>query len=197
MPSHVIEAYKRRRDFERRLGILGFWGGLLCLLLDMATPFPTPVRGAMTLWWLLIIGAGVIFWILSKRYPEKEILELAKQHNGELTVPDVTGALGVDAEFARQILGRMQYLREAVHAESEGGGESWFFLNTSNRTRDKGRIIGLARQHGGTLLVDQVTRETGLDWELAEELLAELEADRYFHRHTADDRPDEWILRGR
>jgi hypothetical protein len=93
-------AYKARRKLLRAIGAIGFWGGAIFLLLDVTTPFPTPVRGAYATWWLLVVAAGAVLWVLSRRLPTLELIDLAEQHNGQLTIPTVMQDLSLPTSMA-------------------------------------------------------------------------------------------------
>lgn len=103
MGFSLIE-FKRGRRRKRMAGILLFWGGIAMLMLDMATPFPTPMRGQFAAWWLIVIAVGAAFWITSKRLPLEETIEVAKYCRGELKVPDLTSELNVTLDTAERIL---------------------------------------------------------------------------------------------
>ncbi len=98
--STRIIAYKAKRKLLRMIGALGFWGGALLLLLDVTTPFPTPIRGGYAMWWLLVVAGGAVVWVLSRRLPNVELIDLAEMHNGELSIPTVMQEMSLPASMA-------------------------------------------------------------------------------------------------
>ena len=120
--------FKRKRARRRVVGALLFWGGLLLLLVDMTTMFPTPIRGQYALWWLVVVAGGVWFWVASKRLPLEETIEIAKEpmYFGELRVTELTGELNISLETAESIL---QALVRKGYARLEDRGETrvWVF----------------------------------------------------------------------
>jgi hypothetical protein len=97
-------AFKAKRKVLRMTGAIGFWGGSLFLLLDVTTPFPTPVRGAYAMWWLLVVALGAVLWILSRRLPNLELIDLAEMHNGELSIPTVMQEMSLPLSMATAAL---------------------------------------------------------------------------------------------
>ena len=119
-------AFKRGRRRKRIGGIVLFWGGLAMLMLDMATSFPTPMRGQFAAWWLIVIAAGAAFWITATRLPLEETIEVAKYCRGELKVTDLTSELDVTIDTAERIL---VALERKGYARMEARGEThvWVF----------------------------------------------------------------------
>ena len=99
-----IMAFKARRKLLRMIGAIGFWGGAIFLLLDVTTSFPTPVRGAYATWWLLVVGAGAVIWVLSRKLPTVELIDLAQRHNGRLSIPTVMQELSLPSSMAAAAL---------------------------------------------------------------------------------------------
>lgn len=124
--SFSLEQFKNRRRRMNKWGMRLFWGGLGFMALDMMTPFPTHLRGAFAVWWVVVIGAGAVLWLLSKKLPTSETLDIAREHQGELRVTDLTSELNVTTGTARKILTRLEedgYARAEVHTDS--GGENY------------------------------------------------------------------------
>jgi len=126
-------AFKRSRRRKRLGGIVLFWGGIAMLMLDMATPFPTPMRGQFAAWWLIVIAVGAAFWMSSKRLPLEETIEVAKYCRGELKVPDLTSELNVTIDTAERIL---VALERKGYARMEARGEThvWVFPDIATKT---------------------------------------------------------------
>jgi hypothetical protein len=121
-----IKAFKARRKLLRTLGGLGFWGGAATLLMDVTTPFPTPVRGAYAMWWLLVVAAGAVVWIVSRKLPSLELIDLAEFHNGELSIPTVMQELSLPQSMAAAALDAMVSDDLASEAQSENQ-RIWIF----------------------------------------------------------------------
>ena len=113
--------FKKDRRRKRLAGIVLFWGGLVLLVLDMTTTFPTPVRGQYAAWWLVVVAAGTGLWLSAKRLPLEETVEVAKYCRGELAVTDLTGELNVTIGTAERIL---EALARKGYAKLEQRGET-------------------------------------------------------------------------
>ncbi|MBN1671144.1 MAG: hypothetical protein JXR37_08940 [Kiritimatiellae bacterium] len=146
--SARIGIYRSKRFLQEKLGALGFWGGALLLLVDMTTPFPTPVRGAYAMWWLLVVGAGGAAWILSRRIPVEETLQLAEESGGALTIPVVSRELGLPVKMASCTLRAMCDCGEAEEVET-GQSRTWFFFNTNHGNGRLTRALDFAQRTGG------------------------------------------------
>ena len=127
MAFSLVE-FKRKRTTRRVCGALLFWLGLLALLADMTTEFPTPARGQYALWWLIVVAFGAYVWISSRRLPLEEVIEVARQpmYFGELRVTEVTSEFNVSLETAERIL---IALVKKGYARIEDRGETrvWVF----------------------------------------------------------------------
>ncbi len=101
-----LEAFKAKRLRQRLIGAIMFWGGLLFLMADVTTNFPTPMKGQYALWWLAVVGFGAWSWIRSKRLPLEETIEIARQPSyfGEMRITELTSELNVSLETAEEIL---------------------------------------------------------------------------------------------
>ncbi len=123
-----LQQFKAARRRKRIIGILAFWAGLFLFLLDVFTSFPTPIRGAFTLWWLAVIAIGGIMWMASKRLPLEETVEIARKplYGGELMVTNLTGELNTNLSTAEKIL---KALEAKGYARREDRGETsvWVF----------------------------------------------------------------------
>lgn len=131
--SARITAYKAKRKLLRMTGAIGFWGGALFLLLDVTTPFPTPVRGAYAMWWLLVVAAGAVIWMLSRKLPNLEIIDLAEMHNGELSIPTVMQDLRLPTSMAAAALDAM--VADDLASETQVGKRRiWVFHGIDDNT---------------------------------------------------------------
>ena len=131
--SARITAYKAKRKLLRMTGAIGFWGGALFLLLDVTTPFPTPARGAYAMWWLLVVAAGAVIWVLSRKLPNLEIIDLAEMHNGELSIPTVMQELSLPPSMAATALEALA--GDDLARETQVGKQRiWVFHGIDNDT---------------------------------------------------------------
>ena len=119
-------AFKKNRRRKRWWGIALFWGGLALLILDMMTTFPTPVRGQYAVWWVLVVALGAVLWMMSKRLPLEETIEVAKYCRGELKVTDLTSELNVTLDTAERILMALAR-RGYAKIEDRGDTRVWIF----------------------------------------------------------------------
>ena len=137
MAFSLVE-FKRKRAVRRVCGSLLFWLGLLALLADMTTSFPTPVKGQYALWWLVVVAFGAYVWISSRRLPLEEVIEVARQpmYFGELRVTEVTSEFNVSLETAERIL---MTLVKKGYARIEDRGETrvWVFPEV----KDAGPVV--------------------------------------------------------
>lgn len=137
-----LNEFRRGRRRMRILGKVLFWGGLALVLLDMSTPFPTPMRGQYAVWWLIVVAAGVGFWLSAKRLPLEQTLEVAKYCHGELKVTDLTSELNVTLGTAEKILAA---LSRKGYARKEDRGETqvWVFPDVKDEIRRRQQNRGL------------------------------------------------------
>lgn len=119
-------AFKRSRRRNRLGGVVFFWGGLAMLMLDMTTTFPTPLQGPFVAWWLIVIAVGAALWIVSKRLPLEETIEVAKYCHGELKVTDLTSELNVTLDTAERILVALER-KGYARMEARGDIHVWVF----------------------------------------------------------------------
>jgi hypothetical protein len=123
-----LKQFRRKRALRRVWGGLLFWMGLLMLLADMTSEFPTPVRGAYALWWLILVAFGAYFWVSSRRLPLEETIQLAREpiYFGELRVTELTGELNISLETAERIFGAL-VRKGYARAEDRGDTRVWVF----------------------------------------------------------------------
>lgn len=127
-----IEEFRKKRKFKYKLGFALFLGGLICLILDCTTSFPTPIRGAYVYtWWVPIMTVGGIFYYLSKRLPLEEAIGIAKKHGNELTVIDLVGEMSVTLNTAEATLRKLQ--RKGYAKPQKRGQEIvWVFIESKS-----------------------------------------------------------------
>ena len=183
--STRIVAYKAKRRLLRTMGALGFWGGALFLLLDMTTPFPTPVRGGYAMWWLLVVIAGAVFWVLSRKLPNLELIDLADVYNGELSIPTVMQELGLPLSMATAALEGMAAddLAGEIHA---GRQRIWVFYGIDADNRLLVKTLQEARAHGGEFTVGVLAQALGVSLVKARTVLARAENEGYANKQAPD-----------
>lgn len=133
-----IEEFRKRRKFKYWFGSALFWGGLVLLILDCTTPFPTPVRAAYVYsWWIPIMTIGGIFYCLSKKLPLEEAMGIAREHNNKLTVTELVSELGVNIKTAEAVL---TALRKKGYAKPQKRGQIivWVFTESGDASSEMG-----------------------------------------------------------
>lgn len=125
MGFSLIE-FKKQRRIKRLSGILLFWGALAIFILDATTTFPTPIRGKYAVGWLIIVAIGAVLWIISKRLPLEQTIEVSKYCHGELKVTDITSELNVTIGTAERILGALER-KGYAKPEDRGDVRVWIF----------------------------------------------------------------------
>ena len=123
------KAFVASRRRIKRLGWIALYGGLICLILDVTTPFPTPVRGELALGlWIPVMLLGIVLLIIGHRLPLRETLLLADRHGGVLDVPTIVREFAVDPEDGRRILEKAcAKLGHAVHDDEPTGNRFYVF----------------------------------------------------------------------
>ena len=141
--AFTLFKFKAKRALNNKLGLIMFWGGLLMLLVDMTTAFPTPARGQYALWWLIIVAVGSYFWFESKKLPLEETLEIAAKYRGVLRIPQVVSELEVTIETAERILDALAKRKRAAPEkrpkDPKGYEAVWIFhdLTPGGMTEEK------------------------------------------------------------
>ena len=118
--------FRKKRKRKQKWGLILFWGGLLMLLLDITTPFPTPVRGAFALWWLIAVAAGAFVYMQSRRLLVEETVILAGNHDGEWKITDEVSELNISLGTASRILYSLERAEMAC-LEQRGDIHVWVF----------------------------------------------------------------------
>ena len=133
-----LSDFRNKRHTKHLIGLIGFWGGLILLCLDMTTSFPTPERGAYAIWWVPIIVIGAYFYIISRRLPLEEVIEIAsdQKYNGELRVHDVVHELGVNIGTAERILYALER-KGYASVENREDTQVWVFPDSKDRSRNR------------------------------------------------------------
>jgi hypothetical protein len=109
-----LENFRQQRLRRKRLGAWGFWGTVVFAMLDLTTPLPLVERGAFVFvsLTLMAIFAGVYY--LGVRLPLEETIEIARLHNNQLKITDLTRELNVTIGTAHRILTALVQQGQAV-----------------------------------------------------------------------------------
>lgn len=184
--STRILAYKAKRKLLGMIGALGFWGGALLLLLDMTTSFPTPARGAYAMWWLLVVALAVVFWVLSRKLPNLELIDLADEYKGELTISLVMQEMSLPVSMATAALEAMS--SDDLAGEIQLGKQRvWVFYNMDDDNRLLVKTMQQARAHGGRFTVPVLAQVLGVSLVKARTVLARAEDECYAQRQEPEE----------
>lgn len=132
--SFNLQEFKAKRNTYKWIGVCVFIGGLIFLVLDMETNFPTPVRGAYAMYWILIVVVGAEIWAYSKHLPLEETIGLADtpQHRGELRITEIINEMRVDISTAEKIVRKLEK-KGYVICELRGDITVWVFPNIKEK----------------------------------------------------------------
>jgi len=185
--STATEIYKAKRKMQEKISLLAVWGGALFLLVDMSTSFPTPARGAYAMWWLLVIGAGGVGWVQSRKLPVEQAIALADEHGGELTIPTMTMELGLPVTMAEKTLNALCECEQAM-AIHTGQRSTWLFFNTNAADSRLVRALEMIQDKGAELVAtDLVESDIARDLDEAESMLRELTTKGYVKSADTDE----------
>ena len=161
------------------LRTIGFWMVPISIgmfIIDWSSPFPTPVRGAGTIWWLFLFGAGAIIYWRSYRLPVDEMILIAPEYDGELNIPTVMQAIRCDQSTAETILKKL--VERGVAKKRERAGEDIWVLPSVYAHRLYEKVLEYGRRSGKVSPGELSTRfEMSLDE--AEKVLLELQNKGY------------------
>jgi hypothetical protein len=123
-PLPVASAYRSRRRRRLRAAYLVTLVSVVLFLLDMTTPFPTPVRGPFALWWVIGVIAGGWLHTRAGRLPIEEALLVARdaRYAGELQVTDLVSEFEIEIGAAEQTLALLEargYATVAVRDDAQ------------------------------------------------------------------------------
>ena len=139
-----------------------FFGGALMLVVDYTTKIPTAEKGEFAFVWLFAMGVGGFFYYLSMELPTKEVMQIAEEHKGLVTVGEVSTALGINPDVALRTLYRLQRLGLASPRWEELQKNLWEFPDYVKLPVSQ--AIDLAQKQGGRLtLQDLVASGYSLD----------------------------------
>lgn len=103
LSNAVAFEFRRKQSRLNAIGWILFFLGLVLILVDMTTPFPTPVQGQFALLWGIISASGIGVWVYgSKQLPTKEALQIADSDEflGGLTAAQLSQVLNIAPDRA-------------------------------------------------------------------------------------------------
>ncbi|MGN6371284.1 MAG: hypothetical protein ACTHN5_23770 [Phycisphaerae bacterium] len=126
-----------------------FFGGALMLVVDFTTKIPTAEKGEFAFLWLFLMGLGAFFYYLSMELPTREILQVAKDNNGLITLGELSTALDIKPDLALHALKHLQRLGLAEPRWEELQKNLWQFPDYTQLPI--AATIELARKNGGNI----------------------------------------------
>jgi hypothetical protein len=110
-----LERFRAERLRKKRIGAWGFWASVVFAVLDATTPLPTAERGAFVVVSLTLMAIFAVIYGLGCRLPLEETIEIARLHDNQLKVTDLTRELNVSIDTARKILSALVQKGQAVN----------------------------------------------------------------------------------
>jgi hypothetical protein len=160
-----------------------FFGGALLLVVDFTTKLPTAEKGEFAFVWLFLMGIGGFFYYLSMELPTKEIMQVAKDNNGLVTVGEIATALDIKPDLALHALRHLQCLGIAEPRWEELQKNLWQFPDyTQLPIAD---AIDLARKQGGHITLQDLVAH-GFTLEIAQQTFETLHKKGIAHDQTGD-----------
>lgn len=166
-------------DFSRRVkrnsivaGTL-FFGGAFMMAVDFTTRFPTAEKGEFAVFWAFAMAVGVFFWFRSMELPMKEIMQLAEQHDGLLTVTEIATAMSISPDLVMRTLRHLQARGLARVSLRELDRNLWEFPDSAHLPITQ--ALKIAADNGGYLTAADLIN-AGVALETAQQTLAVLEA---------------------
>lgn len=109
-----LERFRQQRLRKTRIGLYGFWGTLLFMVLDLTTAFPTAQRGGFLVVSLAALCVFAAIYVQGRRLPLEETIEIARLHGNQLKVTDLTHELNVTIATAQRILSALVARGQAI-----------------------------------------------------------------------------------
>ncbi len=185
----MLAFHRRRRKLFWWAQAL-FWGGLAFMVLDLTTVWPTTEKGAFLGPTLVVIAVGAALYLASRKLPLAEVLDLARERRGRLTLSEITSELQIDlrtAELCIEVLRRKKLVRSGMAIQQD------VLIFPDSYALPEAEALAVAQKHGGTLTVALVREELRLDQAAAEETLRSLEMQGYL-KAGEDDGTPAWRL---
>lgn len=178
-----ITAFAKRIRRRSTIAAGLFFGGALMLVIDFTTKFPTAAKGEFAFVWLFMMAIGGFFYYLSMELPTKEILQLAQDYKGLVTVGEIATGLGINPDLAIRALRHLQQVGMTEPHWQELQKNLWEFPDYVQLPIAE--AIDLARKHGGKLtLQDLVARGYTLD--VAQQTFETIQQKGLAHEHDGD-----------
>lgn len=148
-------------------GVL-FFGGALMLLVDFTTKLPTVEKGEFAVLWLALMAVGGIFYWRSLELPAREILQLAQDNSGLMTVTEITTKLQVSPDLVLRTLRFLATRNLARPSLHEVEKNLWEFPDAMKLPITQ--AMDLARSNEGHLDVRQII-DLGISPDSAEQTM--------------------------
>ena len=185
-------SFLKKRKKQRKLGLFLFLASPILFLVDWTTPFPTPIRGAGTVYWIVAWFVGIYIYLQSQRLPVTEAILVAEESNGELTIPSLMNKMGIDQVSAEAILNEVEK-QGFARKEKRGGATVWLFADYIEDEQPLERVLVLAKNSGNLLTVADIVDNLNLSIEETEGVLKRLEEKGYCKKNTIPGSQD-WLF---
>ena len=166
-------SFLKKKKQQRFWGLMLFWLSPILFLVDWTMPFPTPIRGAGTVYWIIAWAAGVAIYLWSQKLPVSEAILVAEEANGELTIPSLMSRMGIDETSAEAILNEL-VKQKFARKESRGGASVWLFADYIEDEQPLEKVLILAKNNNNVLTVADIVEALNLSIEETEGVLARL-----------------------
>lgn len=110
-----LERFREQRLWKKRIGAWGFWASVVFAVLDATTRLPTAERGAFAFVSLTMMTIFAVIYGLGCKLPLEETIEIARLHDNQLKITDLTRELNVTIDTARKILSALVQKGQAVN----------------------------------------------------------------------------------
>ncbi len=185
-------SFLKKRKKLRAIGLFLFIASPILFLVDWTMPFPTPIRGAGTVYWIVAWFVGIYIYLMSQKLPVTEAILVAEESNGELTIPSLMNKMGIDEVSAEAILNAIEK-QGFARKETRGGATVWLFADYIEDEQPLEKVIVLAKNHGNILTVADIVENLNLSIEETEGVLKRLEEKGYCKKNTTEGSHD-WIF---
>jgi hypothetical protein len=149
-----IAAFSRRIRRRAIAAATLFFGGAFMLVVDFTTRLPTAEKGEFAFVWVFLMAVGGFFYYLSMELPSKEVMQMAEDRKGLLTVGEIATALAINPDLALRTLHHLQRIGVAAPRWQELQKNLWEFPDYIQLPISQ--AIDLARQQGGRLTLQDL-----------------------------------------
>jgi hypothetical protein len=143
------------------------------MALDFTTKLPTVEKGEFAILWAFAMAVGVFFWFRSMELPMKEIMQLAEQHDGLLTVTEIATAMSISPDVVVRTLRQLQARGLARVSLRSLDRNLWEFPDSTRLPITQ--ALKIAEENGGYLTMADLIN-AGITLETAQQTMAVLEA---------------------